>query len=190
MKNKQTKATTILYFLLWITFIITIFSVISLLLEKRSQKEGFAHTWNHFTSQVNTAVNYVGDGVKEVVNDVGDAALRPILDSLRSVESGFNSINDGVNNLENEVLSLGERIDSIIRKNTSEITGGEITKGESLQRSTRSDNTFSKTNSITSNTFLKTNSITSNTSSKTNSNTSNTSSKISDMKGKTRMLFR
>jgi Na+/phosphate symporter len=156
MKNKQTKAINLLYFLLWITFIITIFSVISLLLEKRSQKEGFQYSWEQFKSDANKGVNYVVDETKEVANGVGDAVLKPILDSLRSIESGFNSINDGVNNLENEVLSVGERIDSIIRKNTSEITGGEITKGESLQRSTRGNNIFSRINSNINNMIRET----------------------------------
>jgi hypothetical protein len=79
-------------------------------------------------------VNFFTETLPGVADDAGDAALKPVLDLLRSIRSDFESINNGVNNLENEVLSGGERIDLIIRKRTSEITGEKITKGESLQR--------------------------------------------------------
>jgi methyl-accepting chemotaxis protein len=133
MKNKKLikSATKLLFILLSITFVITVFCLISLL-TKKSEKEGFDAFTSFFTETLPGAAD-----------DIGDAALKPVLDLLRSIKSGFESANDGVNNLENDVLSVGERIDSIIRKKTFEITGEEITKGESLKRSNNGINNIS-----------------------------------------------
>lgn len=137
MKNKIVKivAIKLLFILLSITFFITIFCLINLFTLKK--KEGFDAFTSFFT-----------ETLPGVVDDVGDAALKPVLDLLRSIKSDFESINTGVNNLENEVLSVGERIDLIIRKKTSEITGEEITKGESLQRNQGIKKIFNKIGNV------------------------------------------